>query len=80
LTKKSVDVHGAFEEANFIFEFPKEFELSKTSAVYWEGVSDEGFGDQKNQTVIKRDSPLSRRRWQFDERLEHFAIIGKEEN
>jgi CRISPR system Cascade subunit CasD len=79
LTKRSNSVSEAFEEAYFHFNFPKEFELTKASAVYWEGENNEGFDNLKIQSVIRRDSPLSRRRWQFDERIEHHAIIGKEE-
>jgi CRISPR system Cascade subunit CasD len=78
LTKRANNVHEAFEEANFRFEFPKEFGLSKTNSFYWEGEGNEGFDGLEIHSTIRRDIPLSRRRWQFYERLEHFAIIGEE--
>jgi CRISPR system Cascade subunit CasD len=71
-------IREAFQKAEFKFALPKELELSDTGSVYWEGDEKEGFEGSEIQTTIRRDVPLSRRRWQFEEREEHLAIVGKE--
>ncbi len=43
---------------------------------YWEGESDAPV--QALQTVTRRDRPLSRSRWQFTSREEHFAPVTRE--
>ena len=72
-------IRSAFEAAQFRFSFPKEFCASKTYRVYWEGDRNEGFEGEKIHSTVHRDVPLSRRRWQFDERHEHLAVIEQEE-
>ena len=42
--------------------------------VFWEG--DEDVGIEKLHTVLRRDNPLSRRRWQFGDRREHYGMTG----
>jgi len=41
--------------------------------IFWEG--DEKTGFEREHTVIRRDDPSSRKRWQFGDREEHYAII-----
>lgn len=50
--------------------------LEKSSLVYWEG---EQGGYESEQVITRRDEPLSRKRWQFSERKENFAMVRKEE-
>ena len=49
--------------------------LSRHEArVFWEG--DETSGFDREQTLLRRDDLSSRRRWQFQDRREHSALIG----
>ena len=41
--------------------------------LYWEGNHDAGVSAM--HTITRRDDPLSRKRWQFADRQEHFAIV-----
>jgi CRISPR system Cascade subunit CasD len=41
--------------------------------LYWEGTHDAGV--PAVHTIVRRDDPLSRKRWQFADRSEHFAIV-----
>jgi CRISPR system Cascade subunit CasD len=41
--------------------------------VFWEG--DEASGYEKEHTVTRCDEPSSRRRWQFTNRHEHYAMV-----
>jgi CRISPR system Cascade subunit CasD len=41
--------------------------------VFWEG--DEASGYEKEHTVTRCDDPSSRRRWQFTNRQEHYAMV-----
>lgn len=41
--------------------------------LYWEGTLDAGVPAM--HTITRRDDPLSRRRWQFADRNEHFAVV-----
>ena len=41
--------------------------------LYWEGNHDAGVSAV--HTITRRDDPLSRKRWQFADRQEHFAIV-----
>ena len=51
--------------------------LSQDSyAVYWEGDS---AGYEREQVIFRRDMPLSRKRWQFMERSENFAMQRRRE-
>jgi CRISPR system Cascade subunit CasD len=42
--------------------------------VFWEGNEKSGF--EQEHTVIRCDDPLSRKRWQFGNRMEHSAMIS----
>lgn len=42
--------------------------------LYWEG-DDQGM--QVEHTITRRDEPLSRKRWQFADRTEHYKIMQK---
>lgn len=60
--------HSArFEDTIFLNSLPS----SETVDVYWEGVEADGY--TAVHTIERRDSPLSRRRWQFAMRSEHYA-------
>lgn len=41
--------------------------------LYWEGAQDVGVSAM--HTITRRDDPLSRKRWQFADRHEHFAVV-----
>jgi CRISPR system Cascade subunit CasD len=41
--------------------------------LYWEGTHDAGV--PAVHTITRRDDPLSRKRWQFADRQEHFAVV-----
>lgn len=41
--------------------------------LYWEGTPDAGVPSM--HTITRRDDPLSRKRWQFADRQEHFAVV-----
>jgi len=60
--------HSArFEDTIFLNSLPS----SETVNVYWEGAEANGY--TAVHTIERRDSPLSRRRWQFAVRSEHYA-------
>lgn len=60
--------HSArFEDTIFLNSLPS----SETVNVYWEGAEADGY--TAVHTIERRDSPLSRRRWQFAVRSEHYA-------
>ncbi|MEW6220902.1 MAG: hypothetical protein AB1634_15405 [Thermodesulfobacteriota bacterium] len=46
------------------------------SALYWEEGAQAGV--EVRHTFVRRDVPLSRRRWQFDTRREHQAALDGE--
>ena len=50
-------------------------EYDRDIRIFWEGDDDAGFA--REQTIQRRDEPLSRRRWQFGSRTEHYAMIKK---
>ncbi len=73
-------VREAFNKAQFKLDhLLGEIEKEKVCSYYWEGKSKEGFDGYEIHSVNRRDVPLSRRRWQFEEREEHLAIIKSEE-
>jgi len=45
--------------------------------VYWEG--DEDTGIQAVHSGSRHDEPLSRKRWQFGDRIEHYGVIERQE-
>lgn len=45
-------------------------------SIYWEDNETSGF--QRTQVITRRDTPLSRKRWQFGERCENSCTIRKE--
>lgn len=52
--------------------------LSQTSSsLYWEEGMDAGIAVR--ETFTRRDQPRSRKRWQFDERAEHHAVLSTKE-
>ncbi|MDG6249204.1 type I-E CRISPR-associated protein Cas5/CasD [Methanocalculus sp.] len=59
--------------------FPGEGFLSRMAfrekivRVYWEG--DEDVGIQPDHSGLRHDDPLSRRRWQFRNRIEHYGLV-----
>jgi CRISPR system Cascade subunit CasD len=60
--------HSArFEDTIFLKSLPG----SETVNVYWDGAETNGY--TAVHTIERRDSPLSRRRWQFAVRSEHYA-------
>jgi len=49
--------------------------LATRPQYFWEGVSPEEAGFNTFLAIVRRDQPLSRRRWQFRLREEHQALI-----
>lgn len=45
--------------------------------IYWEDDKESGFNQE--HVITRRDAPLSRIRWQFSERCEHYCSIKKED-
>jgi CRISPR system Cascade subunit CasD len=58
---------ASFEDTIFLNSLPR----SETVNVYWEGAEANGY--IAVHTIERRDSPLSRRRWQFAVRSEHYT-------
>jgi CRISPR system Cascade subunit CasD len=54
----------------------KDLIREKSFPAYWEG---EHGGYEREQIITRRDEPLSRRRWQFSDRRESFAMVRREE-
>lgn len=46
--------------------------------VYWDDGIISGYENDHVHVITRRDVPLSRKRWQFSERREHYAIVGRE--
>lgn len=80
----SLPVHAQIARAENLAEalksiqFPDHPFISRLTSrnnfrVFWEG--DEQSGFEEEHTVIRRDDPSSRRRWQFADREEHYAMI-----
>jgi CRISPR system Cascade subunit CasD len=46
--------------------------------VYWDDGINSGYEKEQVHVITRRDLPLSRDRWQFSERREHYAIVGRE--
>jgi CRISPR system Cascade subunit CasD len=46
--------------------------------VYWDDGITSGYEQDYMHVITRRDVPLSRKRWQFSERREHYASLGKE--
>ena len=68
-------ISGAFSSAHFKgAAFLNRLESAKDVRVFWEG-DDAGFDSV--HTVQRRDEPLSRKRWQFGNRTEHYAMMKK---
>lgn len=66
---KEAFVNVCFKDTELLFGLPKE----KSIRLYWE--SDDDTGLQAVHTITRRDTPISRRRWQFTDRKEHYAIM-----
>lgn len=67
----------AFQKARFPAEILSDITRSPQILIYWEAGIDSGY--EADQSVTRRDEPLSRKRWQFSERRENFTSIEKED-
>ena len=56
-------------------QFLAKMEADRDVRIFWEGDVNAGF--TRVHTVQRRDDPLSRKRWQFKNRMEHSAMIRK---
>ncbi|MCX9014622.1 MAG: type I-E CRISPR-associated protein Cas5/CasD [Candidatus Methanoperedens sp.] len=63
------DVFGAMDPDNLLGNLKKDDSMR----LYWEGTQDAGVPAM--HTITRRDDPLSRKRWQFADRMEHFAVV-----
>jgi CRISPR system Cascade subunit CasD len=54
--------------------------LTETShiGVYWDDGITSGYEEDYIHVITRRDAPLSRKRWQFTDRREHYASVGRE--
>lgn len=50
-----------------------DLKFDESMRLYWEGANDAGV--PALHTITRRDDPLNRRRWQFADRKEHFAVV-----
>lgn len=64
-------IQQAFAEVKFADEDFVGFSWEQPVAYYWE--EGENARMEPHKTFIRRDVPLSRKRWQFTDRSEHFA-------
>ena len=72
---RAENLKEAFSKAQTRYEeFLGKLPLEDKVRVYWEG--DEDAGMDIEQTITRRDVPVSRRRWQFTNRSEHYATIN----
>jgi CRISPR system Cascade subunit CasD len=81
----SLPVHAQIIMADNLAEalgsvrFPDHSFISRLSSrkedirIFWEG--DETTGFEEDHTGIRRDDPSSRKRWQYADREEHYAIV-----
>lgn len=69
--RSAKDLLAAFAAVEFTDDLQLGFQWSNPVAFYWE--EGENAGTEPRKTFIRRDVPLSRRRWQFTDRSEHFA-------
>jgi CRISPR system Cascade subunit CasD len=53
--------------------FLSAFRNNPTIRVFWEG--NEASGIIAEHTITRRDYPLSKKRWQFSDRIEHYAML-----
>jgi CRISPR system Cascade subunit CasD len=73
---EAASLREAFQQCRFSDgTFLKYLELSNSVHVYWEGGEDAGY--QAVHLIQRRDLPISRRRWQFTTRTEHYAVEAK---
>jgi len=69
---ETANLREAFKIARFSdARFLEDLKPSESVEVYWEGEEDSGY--TAVHTIERRDSPLSRRRWQFAVRSEDYA-------
>jgi CRISPR system Cascade subunit CasD len=63
------DAFGMINSDNLLDGLQKD----ESMRLYWEGTHDAGV--PAVHTITRRDDPLSRKRWQFADRQEHFAVV-----
>jgi CRISPR system Cascade subunit CasD len=70
----------AFKKAKFKDELLEGLEREEKYLYYWEFEPSDVFGKENyiQTNPSRRDVPLSRKRWQFEEREEHLAMLGSE--
>ena len=82
MTLTAPDLAQAFDRAHFQDDAdlpsrtPGGLDSADRALLYWETEADTGRW-QPFQTIIRRDQPLHRQRWQFSERREHQAYIDR---
>jgi len=73
---QSDSLAGALSSAHFNdVSFIARLESENDVRVFWEGELDAGFTSV--HTIQRRDDPLSRKRWQFANRVEHSTMIKR---
>jgi len=72
----AVNLYEALSSVHFSdHPFLRQLVPDSSVRVFWEG--DEASGFEKELTVIRRDDPFSRKRWQFANRQEHYAMVER---
>lgn len=73
----AASLREAFAAARFSqLEALRHLRISGPPALYWDDGAEAGLA--VHQTFERRDVPLSRRRWQFENRRENYAPMGEE--
>jgi CRISPR system Cascade subunit CasD len=73
----AASVREAFAVARFCeFDALRHLGISRPPDLFWEDGADAGLAS--HETFERRDVPLSRRRWQFETRREHYAPLNEE--
>jgi CRISPR system Cascade subunit CasD len=69
----------ALNEASLADDLKPLVQKASHISVYWDEGITSGFEQDEIHVITRRDAPISRKRWQFSERREHYASVGKEE-
>lgn len=71
--KSAATLKEVFESVNFGSDELPGVKFNSNSMVYWE--EEKASGLAQEQIITRRDTPLSRIRWQFAERREHYCSM-----
>lgn len=79
IVRDAVNFKDALKRVHFsVSQLPFAMEPLLHVGVYWDDGIDSGYEQDQVHTIVRRDMPISRKRWQFSERREHYASVRKE--